>query len=54
MKISPLALFGAVLLVLASAATLGAQTPASDYLVPFPPHHVIGNVYFVGSKGLGI
>lgn len=40
--------------VLLTYATAGAQTPASDYLVPFPPHHVIGNVYFVGSKGLGI
>jgi len=27
---------------------------ASDFLVPFPPHHVIGNLYFVGSKGLAI
>jgi metallo-beta-lactamase class B len=25
-----------------------------EFLVPFPPHHVIGNMYFVGSKGLGI
>jgi len=33
---------------------LAQTTPASDYLVPFPPHHVIGNIYFVGSKGLGI
>ena len=40
---------------IASAQSGGtAQTPKSDYLVPFPPHHVIGNVYFVGSKGLGI
>jgi metallo-beta-lactamase class B len=31
-----------------------AQTAGTDYLVPFPAHHVIGNVYFVGSKGLGI
>lgn len=37
------------------AQTAGtAQTGRSDYLVPFPPYHVIGNVYFVGSKGLGI
>jgi metallo-beta-lactamase class B len=55
MKISLFAVFGAMLLVLACAAGLAAQTaPGSDYLVPFPPHHVIGNVYFVGSKGLGI
>src|SRR5579862_5930133 len=30
------------------------QATGSDYLVPFPAHHVIGNVYFVGSKALGI
>jgi metallo-beta-lactamase class B len=27
---------------------------ASDYLVTFPPHHVAGNIYFVGSKGTSI
>jgi metallo-beta-lactamase class B len=48
------ALFSTALVMLTYAAAAGAQTPASDYLVPFPPHHVIGNVYFVGSKGLGI
>ncbi len=31
-----------------------AQTTGADFLVPFPAHHVIGNIYFVGSKGLGI
>lgn len=30
-----------------------AQTRA-EYLAPFPAHHVIANVYFVGSKSLGI
>jgi metallo-beta-lactamase class B len=54
MKTWRLALFGAAFVMLTYAAAAGAQTPASDYLVPFPPHHVIGNVYFVGSKGLGI
>jgi len=24
----------------------------SDYTVPFPPHRVIGEIYYVGSKGL--
>jgi metallo-beta-lactamase class B len=38
----------------AGSAAMRAQTAASEYSVPFPPHHVIGNVYFVGSKGLGI
>jgi metallo-beta-lactamase class B len=58
----------AAILALASvlaAAKLSAQaTPASnssasafaqasaDWLDPFPAHHVIGNVYYVGSKGL--
>src|SRR5882724_597432 len=23
-----------------------------DWTTPFPPHHVVGNVYYVGSKGL--
>jgi metallo-beta-lactamase class B len=34
--------------------TLSAQTAGNDFLAPFPAHHVIGNIYFVGSKGLGI
>jgi metallo-beta-lactamase class B len=51
--------FGTVLLMLISAAGRAqagrpARTPGADFLVPFPAHHVIGNVYFVGSKGLGI
>ena len=24
---------------------------ANEYLVPFPAHHVIANIYYVGSKG---
>ena len=35
-------------------AASAAQPSVADYLVPFPAHHVIGNVYFVGSKELGI
>lgn len=51
--------FGTVLLMLICAgvgaqAAQPAQTTGADYLVPFPAHHVIGNIYFVGSKGLGI
>lgn len=51
--------FGIFLLTL-TCAGLRAQTPppaprpGSDFLAPFPAHHVIGNLYFVGSKGLGI
>jgi metallo-beta-lactamase class B len=51
--------FGIVVLMLLCAgagAQSGhpAQPPGSDFLAPFPAHHVIGNIYFVGSKGLGI
>jgi metallo-beta-lactamase class B len=34
----------------AVAPVLRAQ--ASDWTEPFPPHRVIGNVYYVGSRGL--
>jgi len=48
----------ALLILLCAGAgaqtTQSAQTAGTDYLAPFPAHHVIGNVYFVGSKGLGI
>jgi metallo-beta-lactamase class B len=43
-----------------SCAGAGAQSApqsldiGSDFLAPFPAHHVIGNIYFVGSKNLGI
>ena len=44
--------------VAAVGGTLGvafsAQLAGSEYLVPFPAHHVMGNIYFVGSKSLGI
>lgn len=53
MKIKRAAMFAAVV-VLSFASWLSAQTtPASDYLIPFPAHKIIGNVYFVGTKGLG-
>jgi metallo-beta-lactamase class B len=44
----------AVLVGLASGLPLPAQTAGKEYLVPFPAHHVMGNIYFVGSKSLGI
>src|ERR1700731_2779056 len=31
-----------------------AQTAGKEFLEPFPAHHVMGNIYFVGSKSLGI
>jgi metallo-beta-lactamase class B len=51
--------FGTILLMLLCAG-VGAQaaqpapTTGTHYLAPFAAHHVIGNLYFVGSKGLGI
>ena len=38
----------------ASGVTKPAQTTGQEFLVPFPEHHVIGNIYFVGSRSLGI
>jgi metallo-beta-lactamase class B len=35
--------------LLAAAPALPAL--AADYLVPFPAHHVVANIYFVGTKG---
>jgi metallo-beta-lactamase class B len=45
-----------LMLICAGVGALGQPTQAAgvDYLAPFPAHRVIGNVYFVGSKGLGI
>lgn len=44
------------MLVAAAAVgvALSAQPARDEFLVPFPAHHVIGNIYFVGSKSLGI
>jgi metallo-beta-lactamase class B len=41
-----------LLSVLAFAGLLAKGALDSDYTVPFPPHHIIGNIYYVGSKGL--
>src|SRR3954471_2202876 len=38
-------------LLLLSAAGLFAQVN-SGWTEPFPPHHIVGNIYYVGSKGL--
>lgn len=38
-------------LALAGSQFLSAQNP-SDWTAPFPPHRVIGNVYYVGSRAL--
>ena len=39
--------------VLLGAAGLLAQNNQTDWNKPFPPHKVIGNVYFVGTEQLG-
>jgi metallo-beta-lactamase class B len=38
-------------LALALTGISFAQAPA-DWTEPFPPHHVIGDIYYVGSRGL--
>ena len=39
------------LIIAALAGTLAAQTPP-DWTTAFPPFHIAGNLYYVGSKGL--
>jgi len=42
-----------LLLIVFAFPTMGlaAQAPP-DWMTPFPPHHVAGNIYYVGSQGL--
>src|ERR1700709_17481 len=42
--------FALGLMGLFAAASAPAQA-ANEYLVPFPAHHIIANIYYVGSKG---
>jgi metallo-beta-lactamase class B len=44
----------AALAVGGPGVAFSAQTAGSEFLVPFPAHRVIANIYFVGSKSLGI
>lgn len=44
-----IALLGALIVLIASAVALRAQ---SDWTEPFPPFKIAGNLYYVGSKGL--
>jgi len=46
-----LALASLALALAGFTARLAAQN-SSDWTEPFPPHRVIGNVYYVGSRGL--
>jgi metallo-beta-lactamase class B len=40
-----------LIVTLAAAAGLFGQAD-SDWTEPFPPYHIIGNIHYVGSKGL--
>jgi metallo-beta-lactamase class B len=53
MKITRATLFAAALFLCFFGRIRAQSTPTSDYLIPFPAHKIIGNVYFVGTKGLG-
>ena len=44
-------LLRAVSLAVSFASALSAQANPS-WTEPFPPHHIAGNIYYVGSKGL--
>jgi metallo-beta-lactamase class B len=44
-------LFRSLIIVLLFSGSLFAQE-TSDWAQPFPPHHIIGNIYYVGSQGL--
>ena len=41
-----------ILIILLAFATGASAQPNPDWTTPFPPHHVIGNVYYVGSRDL--
>jgi metallo-beta-lactamase class B len=44
-------LTGLLTLLGTAPALLPVAAQAADYLVPFPAHHVVANIYFVGTKG---
>ena len=54
MKISKTIILALLMVAAAIGAVFSAQVAGKEYLVPFPAHHIIGNIYFVGSKALGI
>jgi metallo-beta-lactamase class B len=50
-------MFRTLIRAAAAASLLFVAAPAraaSDYTTPFPAHHVAGNIYFVGSKGMAV
>src|SRR5258708_18741795 len=54
MKICKTIVLALLVVAAAISAAFSAQVAGKEYLVPFPAHHVMGNIYFVGSKSLGI
>jgi metallo-beta-lactamase class B len=40
------------ILIAAIAAALGVSAQDASWTEPFPPHRVVGNVWYVGSRGL--
>ena len=42
-----------LLCLIFAVAPLWAQIARADWSKPFPPHKVIGNVYFIGTVNLG-
>jgi metallo-beta-lactamase class B len=45
-------IFQVVILALSAAGSSLDQTTPPDWTEPFPPFHIAGNLYYVGSKGL--
>src|SRR6266446_5961363 len=42
-----------LLLILSLSLARAASAPNSpDWTEPFPPHHIAGNIYYVGTRGL--
>src|SRR5258708_36642818 len=54
MKISKTIVLALLMVAAPIGAAFSAQVAGKEYLEPFPAHHVMGNIYFVGSKALGI
>lgn len=41
-----------LLILILSFAASAAAPNSSDWTEPFPPHHIAGNIYYVGTRGL--
>jgi metallo-beta-lactamase class B len=42
-----------LILILSLSVTSGSSAPNSaDWTEPFPPHHIVSNIYYVGTRGL--